>query len=114
MTITEAEVEISTPTGPMRSIVFRPAEEARKFPGLVLFSEIFQITGPIRRTGAYLAGHGYVVVVPEIYHELEPMGTVLPYDQAGARCRETRDKVTQGTFVLRRRRARGARLPEVA
>jgi carboxymethylenebutenolidase len=50
----------------------------------VLFSEIFQITAPIHRTGAYLAGHGYVVVVPEIYHELEPAGTVLPYDQAGA------------------------------
>jgi carboxymethylenebutenolidase len=58
--------------------------EERKFPGLVLFSEIFQITEPIRRTGAFLAGHGHVVVVPEIYHELEPAGTVLPYDQAGA------------------------------
>ena len=67
----------------MRSIVFQPAEPG-KYPGLVFFSEIFQITGPIHRTGAYLAGNGYVVVVPEIYHELEPMGTVLPYDQAGA------------------------------
>src|SRR5579863_2045677 len=84
MTITEAPIEIATPTGPMRAIVFRPAEQARKFPGLVLFSEIFQISAPIHRTGAYLAGHGYVVVVPEIYHELEPAGTVLPYDQAGA------------------------------
>jgi carboxymethylenebutenolidase len=67
----------------MRSMVFRPAEPG-KYPGLVFFSEIFQITGPIHRTGAYLAGSGYVVVVPEIYHELEPMGSVLPYDQAGA------------------------------
>ena len=31
-----------------------------------------------------LAGHGFVVAVPEIYHELEPAGTVLPYDTAGA------------------------------
>src|ERR1700685_4176291 len=84
MTITEAAIEIATPTGPMRAMVLRPAEEGRKFPGLVLYSEIFQITGPIHRTGAYLAGHGYVVVVPEIYHELEPAGTVLAYDQAGA------------------------------
>src|SRR6202167_6836247 len=84
MTITEGPVEIATPTGPMRAIVFRPAEEARKFPGLVFFSEIFQITSPIHRTGAYLAGHGHVVVVPEIYHELAPAGTVLRYDQAGA------------------------------
>ena len=83
MTITEATVEIATPTGPMRAIVFRPAAGG-KYAGLLLFSEIFQITGPIRRTGAFLAGHGYVVVVPEIYHELEPAGTVLPYDDAGA------------------------------
>lgn len=54
------------------------------FPGVVLYSEIFQVTGPIRRTAAMIAGHGYVVAVPEIYHELEPAGTVLPYDTAGA------------------------------
>jgi carboxymethylenebutenolidase len=63
--------------------VFRPAAEGR-YPGVVLFSEIFQITGPIRRTAAFIAGHGYVVAVPEVYHELEPAGAVLPYDQAGA------------------------------
>ena len=28
-----------------------------------------------------LAGHGFVVAVPEIYHEFEPAGTVLAYDQ---------------------------------
>jgi len=75
--------EISTPTGPMRTCFFRPAKEGR-FPGIVLFSEIFQITGPIRRTAAFLAGHGYLVAVPEVYHELEPAGAVLAYDQAGA------------------------------
>jgi carboxymethylenebutenolidase len=75
--------EIATPAGPMRTCLFRPAEEGR-YPGIVLFSEIFQITGPIRRTAAFLAGHGYLVAVPEVYHELEPSGTVLAYDQAGA------------------------------
>jgi carboxymethylenebutenolidase len=68
----------------MRCLVQKPSDESRKYPGLVFYSEIFQITGPIHRTGAYLAGHGYIVVVPEIYHELEPAGTVLAYDQAGA------------------------------
>jgi carboxymethylenebutenolidase len=75
--------EISTPTGPMRTCLFRPAAEGR-YPGVILFSEIFQITGPIRRTAAFLAGHGYLVAVPEVYHELEPAGAVLAYDQAGA------------------------------
>src|SRR5579875_1167898 len=76
-------VDLDTPTGPMRTYVFRPAAEGR-YPGVVFFSEIFQVTGPIRRTAAIIAGHGYVVALPEVYHELEPMGTVLAYDQAGA------------------------------
>jgi carboxymethylenebutenolidase len=38
--------EIATPTGPMRTCLFRPAAEGR-YPGILLFSEIFQITGPI-------------------------------------------------------------------
>jgi carboxymethylenebutenolidase len=83
MTIIDEHVEIRTPTGPMRTCVSRPAAAGR-YPGLVLFSEIFQITGPIRRTAALLASHGYIVATPEIYHELEPPGTVLAYDQAGA------------------------------
>jgi len=83
MTIHEEFVEIASPTGPMRSLVSLPACGGRH-PGLVLFSEIFQITGPIRRMAAFLASHGYVVVTPEIYHELEPPGTVIPYDQSGA------------------------------
>ena len=75
--------DIPTRSGTMRTYIFRPVA-AGKYPGVVLYSEIFQITGPIRRTAAMLAGHGYVVAAPEIYHELEPAGTVLPYDQAGA------------------------------
>ena len=84
MTITDKEhVDLPTPNGPMRTFIFRPTA-AGKYPGLVLFSEIFQVTDPIRRTAALLAGHGFVVAVPEIYHEFLPAGTVLAYDQAGA------------------------------
>jgi carboxymethylenebutenolidase len=83
MTITEETVSLATPTGEMRTLISRPATDGR-YPGIVFFSEIFQITGPIRRTAAWLGGHGYVVATPEIYHELEPAGTVLPYDQVGA------------------------------
>src|SRR3981081_2174244 len=76
-------VDLPTPTGPMRTEIVRPVAPG-KYPGLVLFSEIFQITGPIRRAAALLAGHGFMVAVPEIFHELDPAGTVLAYDQAGA------------------------------
>jgi carboxymethylenebutenolidase len=90
MTITDSEhADLTTPFGPMRTYVLRPADApgqpARRYPGIVLFSEIFQVTGPIRRTAAILAGHGFVVAVPEIFHELEPgPGVVLAYDAAGA------------------------------
>jgi len=84
MTIIETPpVELSTPTGPMRTYIYRPAAGG-KYPGLLFYSEIFQVTSPIRRTAAMLAGHGFIVAVPEIYHEFEPAGTVLAYDQAGA------------------------------
>ncbi len=84
MIITDNDVvDLSTPTGPMRTSVFRPAAKGR-YPGLVLYSEIFQVTAPIRRIAAVLAGHGLVVAVPEIYHELEPPGTVLAYEEADA------------------------------
>ncbi len=84
MTIKEPEiVTLPTLTGPMRTHVFRPAADG-KYPGIVMFSEIFQVTGPIRRTAAFLAGHGFIVAVPEIYHEFEAAGSVLGYDQVGA------------------------------
>jgi carboxymethylenebutenolidase len=79
----EEFVDLSTPAGPMRTSVFRPKAEGR-YPGIVFFSEIFQLTGPIRRMSAFLAGHGFVVAVPEVYHELEPAGSVIGYDPDSA------------------------------
>ncbi|MEG9432643.1 dienelactone hydrolase family protein [Terriglobus sp. ADX1] len=76
-------VTLETPYGPMRTHIVRPAAPG-KYPGLVFYSEIFQITDPIRRTAALLAGHGYVVAMPEVYHEFLPAGEVLAYDQAGS------------------------------
>ncbi len=94
MTITDSEsADLPTPTGPMRTYVFRPVAGGR-YPGLVLYSEIFQVTGPIRRMAAMLASHGFLVAVPEIFHELEPAGTVLVYDEAGA-ARGNRHKITK-------------------
>ncbi|WP_277981215.1 dienelactone hydrolase family protein [Sphingomonas phyllosphaerae] len=68
--------------GTMRTHLFRPAIDGR-FPGVLFFSEIYQVTAPIRRLATLLAGNGYVVAVPEVYHEYEPAGTVLAYDQPG-------------------------------
>ena len=81
--INDEHVTLDTPSGPMRTHIVRPAAPGR-YPGIIFYSEIFQITAPIRRTAAMLAGHGYIVAMPEIYHEFEPAGTILGYDQAGS------------------------------
>ena len=77
-----ADIAVPGAAGTMRLHLFRPAGPGR-YPGLLLFSEIYQITGPIRRLAALLAGQGYLVAAPEVYHEYEPPGTVLAYDPAG-------------------------------
>ncbi|MFT5838738.1 MAG: carboxymethylenebutenolidase [Flavobacteriales bacterium] len=74
--------DINTPTGVMRVTVYKPATESR-YPSIIFYSEIFQKTGPITRSAQILASHGFVVLVPEIFHELNPLGTVLSYDDAG-------------------------------
>lgn len=74
--------DINTATGVMRTSVFRPAAEGQ-FPTIIFYSEIFQETSPITRSAQILASHGFVVLVPEIFHELNPIGTVLAYDDAG-------------------------------
>jgi len=66
----------------MRTHLFRPIGDKR-YPGVVLYSEIYQMTAPIARTATTLAGKGFVVAVPEVYHEFESAGTVLPYDKPG-------------------------------
>jgi carboxymethylenebutenolidase len=74
--------DIETPTGIMRTYIHRP-DGAGKYPVILFYSEIFQQTGPIERAAKIMAGHGYAVLVPEVFHELNPIGTVLGYDDAG-------------------------------
>jgi carboxymethylenebutenolidase len=75
-------VDIPTPTGVMRVYVHRPTHD-KKVPAILFYSEIFQQTGPIERSARFMAGQGYAVLVPEVFHELNPIGTVLGYDDAG-------------------------------
>ncbi|MCO4799950.1 MAG: dienelactone hydrolase family protein [Colwelliaceae bacterium] len=82
MIIQKETHDIETNTGAMRTYIFRP-EASGKFPCIIFYSEIFQQTAPIARTAAIMAGHGFVVLVPEVFHELNPIGTVLGYDDAG-------------------------------
>lgn len=86
MIVRDSIVDLQTPTGTMRCYAYEPMNPHRpdaKYPGLVLYSEIFQQTAPIRRLAVRFAGHGFVVIVPEVFHEHEPAGTVLGYDDIG-------------------------------
>ena len=56
---------------------------AGSYPGVVFYSDIFQLTEPTLRWAVRLAGYGFVVAVPEIYHRVEPAGTVLGFDDEG-------------------------------
>ncbi|WP_339898766.1 dienelactone hydrolase family protein [Paraglaciecola polaris] len=82
MIIQSHQTLISTPTGNMQTSVYRPLENGT-YPTIIFYSEIFQETAPITRSAKLMAGHGFVVLVPEVFHELNPVGTVLAYDDAG-------------------------------
>ncbi|KAF2769047.1 alpha/beta-hydrolase [Teratosphaeria nubilosa] len=86
MLITESHVDVPTQAGgDMRIFLFHPTipnYPKAKFPGVVVFSEIYQVTGPVQRFARQIASHGYIVAAPSSYHEFIPP-TPLPYDTPG-------------------------------
>ncbi len=82
MLVTTETVDIPAPDSPMRSFVASP-KVAGTYPGILLYSDIFQLTEPTIRACVRLAGYGFVVIAPEIYHRIEPPGTVIAFDDAG-------------------------------
>ncbi len=80
MLVKDEIVTIETPTGRMRIYLFLPVLAGR-FPAIILWSEIYQVTAPIARLGRALASEGYLVACPEIYHEY--VSGPLSYDDEG-------------------------------
>lgn len=74
--------DIKTKTGLMRTYHYLPDNEA-DYPCIIFYSEIFQQTAPIARAASILASHGFHVLVPEVFHELNAIGTILAYDDIG-------------------------------
>ncbi|RAH44261.1 c-24(28) sterol reductase [Aspergillus brunneoviolaceus CBS 621.78] len=46
-----------------------PGYPKARFPGVVVFSEIYQVTGPVARFARQIAGQGYICAAPSSYHE---------------------------------------------
>jgi len=82
MIVATEYVDIPLPGSPMRTFVARPNAEGR-YPGIWCYSDIFQLTPPLLRFCVRLAGYGFVAAAPEIYRRIEPLGTAIPFDDAG-------------------------------
>jgi carboxymethylenebutenolidase len=82
MLVTTEYVDIPAGPSPMRMFVAAP-KAAGWYPGILCYSDIFQLTGPMLRSCTRLAGYGFVAAAPEIYHRLEPLGSAIPFDDAG-------------------------------
>ncbi|NMF82538.1 hypothetical protein E1H13_04125 [Nodosilinea sp. P-1105] len=66
----------------MRVYVASPEPEGQ-YPGILFYSDIYQLGRPITLLADRLAGYGYVVAAPEIFHRLEPIGTAIAPDDLG-------------------------------
>ncbi len=82
MKLREDEVRVPSPAGDIRTIVLGPVGAGR-LPGLLLYTDIFQITQSTLRTARRLASYGFVVVVPEIYPHGDLAGVALEFDDEG-------------------------------
>jgi carboxymethylenebutenolidase len=82
LVVTTKYAEIAVDNFPLRMFVAAPNGDG-KYPGIVCYSDIFQLTGPMLRSCIRLAGYGFVVAAPEIYYRIEPPGTVIAFDDAG-------------------------------
>lgn len=82
MQITKRNVELRVDDSLMRLYVAAP-KPAGLYPGILFYSDIYQLGGAITRLVDHLAGYGYVVVAPEIFHRIEPIGQVIEPDDLG-------------------------------
>jgi carboxymethylenebutenolidase len=80
--IIKRNVELRVDDSLMRVYVAAP-KTAGLYPGIVFYSDIYQLGGPMIRLANYLAGYGYVVAAPEIFHRIEPIGLVIEPDDLG-------------------------------
>ena len=82
MKLREDDVRVPAPDCEIRSVVIRPVGE-RRWPGVLLYTDIFQLTESTLRTARRLASAGFVVCVPEIYPRGALAGVALEFDDVG-------------------------------
>ena len=83
MKLREEEVRVPAPDGEIRAVVISSGRRRARRPGVLLYTDIFQLTESTLRTARRLASSGFVVCVPEIYPHGELAGVALEFDDAG-------------------------------
>ncbi|WP_028066476.1 dienelactone hydrolase family protein [Solirubrobacter soli] len=98
MVLTREYVDVPVGERAMRTFVAKPTAPG-SYPGIVFYTDIFQLTESSLRWAVRLAGYGFLVAVPEIYHRVEPAGTVLGFDDPGkARGQADAEAITTAEF----------------
>ena len=80
MIVKTSFVDVPAQGTPMRLLVAEPDGEQGRYPGLVLYADIFALTPPTVRAAIRFASYGFVVAAPEFYHRTEAPGTVIPFE----------------------------------
>lgn len=68
--------------GTMRTFMASPVAEA-KFPAILMYSDIFQLSTSMLSYCKRLASYGFIVAAPEIFHRNEAPGVVLEQNDEG-------------------------------
>lgn len=76
MQIRKRDIGLTVDDSLMRVYVAAP-EPAGQYPGILFYGDLFQLGRPITLLADHLAGYGYVVAAPEIFHRIESIGTVI-------------------------------------
>ena len=82
MKLLESDVRVPAPDCQIRATVITPVGDG-PWPGMLLYTDIFQRTESTLRTARRLASAGFVVCVPEIYPHGELAGVALEFDDEG-------------------------------
>jgi len=80
--LTDDEVRVPAAGYEIRAVLISPVGRRRGH-GVLLYTDIFQLTESTLRTARRLASAGFVVCVPEIYPRGELAGVALEFDEPG-------------------------------
>ena len=82
MQIRKDTVGLTVDKSLMRLHVVQPQSDGC-WPGILFYSDIYQLGAPITRLADRLASYGYLVAAPEIFHRREPIGSAIEPDPSG-------------------------------